>query len=262
MPWLSWTIHQIPLWLPDRWTALDDCLLEIDAKIREHNRQLPPRDFDVNRIAWTPWRTQVWLWRREWVVLRGGLTYRDRDPQVIAAAVGERAVRNFTYDGEHVRHASGECWYGVEVIAAEALTRLAPAKPGIGNAETLAPAPAAPDNSDPWPWLNELRLPGVGKVEAPATPPDPRDAAPVAPRRGGRPSQKEQIVAAFNALPDDVVRTAADLAALFDPVRKLIPGSRNDRYLPQKGYGDKTLRRHLQTLFDARRGTKPGTKSQ
>lgn len=94
----------------------------------------------------------------------------------------------------------------------------------------------------------------------PGTPP-PGPERP--PRRGpGQPSYKDRIVAAFKNLPDDVVRNAPSLAALFDPVRDLIPGSRNNRELPQRGYGDKALRRHLTELFDARRGTKPRTKGE
>ena len=50
------------------------------------------------------------------------------------------------------------------------------------------------------------------------------------------------------------------LAALFDPVRDLIPGSRNNRELPQRGYGDKALRRHLTELFDVGEGQNYGQK--
>jgi hypothetical protein len=246
VPPLFWTIHQIPLWLPDRWTALDDYLLEIDATIREHNSQLTPKDFYVNRIAWTPWRTLIWLWRREWVVLHGRFSYRDPEPVIIAALVAQRSVRNFSYDGECMRHAAGEGWYGVEVIAAEVLTGAAPAEPGIGNAEPPAPAPANPDHSDPGP--EELRLPNIHKVEPSA----PQPERPIL-RRRGRPSQKQQIVDAFNDLSDDLIRKAKTLTSLFPAIREKISGGLTATGEPAKGFDDETLRRHLAPLFTERR---------
>ena len=233
--------------MPDRWTALDDCLLEIDAVISQHNGQFDTReDFYFKRISWTAWRTLTWLWRREWVVLHGCLTYRDPEPVIIAALVAQRSARNFSYDGEHLRHLStGETWFGVEVIAAEALTGATPPTPAdISTPETLP----APDDPDERPWPSELRLPGIIKEETPS----PRPERPSR-RRPGRPSQRDHIIAAFNNLSDDLVRNAKTLAALFPAVLAKIPGSMTPQGKAARGFTDKTLERHLTPLFTERR---------
>lgn len=249
MPWLPWTIHQIPLWLPDRWAALDDYLLEIDAVISQHNGQFDTReDFYLKRITWTAWRTLTWLWRREWIVLHGRLSYRDPAPQIIAAVVRERTA--FSYDGERLRHAAGETWYAVEVIAAEALPGAAPAAPDISAAEISPPAPADPDER---PWPDELRLPRVSKAGTSAPQPEQPSQ-----RNRGRPSQEQRIVAAFTDLSDELVRNAKTLTSLFPAVRGKIPGSLTATGKPAKGFDNETLRRHLAPLFtERRRGQDP-----
>ena len=221
MPWLSFTIHKLPLWLPEVWVPIDDALLEIATTIEAHNRDREP-DYPF-RIKWSPWRVLMWLWRLEEVAVHGRLSYRDPGVQVIAAVKTERTIRAFSYDGDRMCHIpTGETWFGVEVIAAEFAASPQP--------------PAVPASTTP--IVHSSR------------------------RQTGRPSHKDRIISTFNTLSDDVVRNAVDLAALFDPVRDLIPESRNNRGLPQRGFGNKTLRRHLKSLFDARRRTKSGTKGK
>ena len=118
MPWLSFTIHKLPLWLPEAWVPIYDALLEIATTIEAHNRDREP-DYPF-RIKWSPWRVLMWLWHLEEVAVHGQLSYRDPGVQVIAAVKTERTIRAFSYDGDRMCHIpTGETWFGVEVIAAE-----------------------------------------------------------------------------------------------------------------------------------------------
>jgi hypothetical protein len=266
MPWMSWTSHAIPLWLPDRWTTLDDYLLEIDATIEAHNRPLTWNELP-HPITLTPWRVLLWLWRLELIALRGCLSYRNPQPQIITAVLNERSVRSFTYDGDRVYHVLGEVWCAVEVMATEALTQTPPATPSSGDAEMPASAPINPNSNNP--WENELRLPGIIKNEPPAPPsisPDgdgtgsPPGSGPPVRRGRGRPSQVERIVAAFKTLSDKQIGEAKSLSSLFPAVLAEIPGSLTTKGEPTEGFDNRSLRRHLRPLYTERR-TKPGTKT-
>jgi hypothetical protein len=73
---------------------------------------------------------------------------------------------------------------------------------------------------------------------------------PEMPRRPGRPSRKEEIVDAFKAVANaGVIDPERPMTEVFPAVRSRITGSS----APQRGLGDKTLRKTLAPLFEARR---------
>jgi hypothetical protein len=272
MPWSKpWPFLKVSLWLPDQWMKIDDYLMEVDGTIDQYDESLrlggshetaAREEYYTKRITQTPWQILMDLWRLDYIVLRGRRSYLNQPPPLVIDAVrAERSMRNFSYDGDHMRHVAGDLWFSVEALESEAYA--APCSQGEllfpAKAMLMLPAPASPGSqgetvepeSDASSSEPEAPSPPV-EPELELEPPEEEPEEPPKRRKPGPLPYEKIIIAAFDALPDDLVRNVKSLPSLFPAVLANIPDK--VKATADRGLGPQSLRFYLRGPYKERRG--------